>query len=147
HVVGQTHAEPQRRGERQPRHTGLLIGPQRAMKIGARIGGGEPSRPTERLERAREPRTRLDAPPPLPRVQTAPPAAGPPAPATRRAARPRPAAAYLRGTTLRLARPRVARAPSARAPRAAARGPARPTGRAGAPNRTTRPSAPAPRRP
>ena len=43
HVVRQADAEPQRRRERQPRHAGLLVGPQRAAQIGARVGRGEPA--------------------------------------------------------------------------------------------------------
>jgi hypothetical protein len=47
HVVGQANAEPQRRGKDEPRHADLLIGPQRAAQIRARVGRQEPGRPAQ----------------------------------------------------------------------------------------------------
>ena len=67
HVVRQADAEPQRRGEREPRHAYLLIGPQRAPKVGTRIGLREPRWPAQLLQRAREPGAGLDARPALSR--------------------------------------------------------------------------------
>ena len=118
HVVRQADAEPQRRRERQPRHARLLVGPQRAVQIGARVGRGEAARRAQPLERfpSHSPASTRDQPSPVASART-----------RRQPRRRRRAGAYPPGTTAPRAPPGGARAPVDRAPRGAARDPARPT--------------------
>jgi hypothetical protein len=61
HVVGQAHAEPERRGEAQPRHADLLVRPQRAAQIGAGIGVGQLDGAAQCGQCLGEPRAGFDA--------------------------------------------------------------------------------------